>query len=329
MPLARMLLLLASTSVGVFAGVAVNVDCTRIRAGNTRLLHIADADALGPMYLSDHSALIDAGWRLGVLYRKCDSAAGNLPSSGCAFMSSVQLMYATVQAHANVSSADVQTAVQTLRCSLGAEELWEERVSKTLLVTATARIGIRTPRTTSVPVAYKIRKSKISQFARRLPLVVKSDFDGGGRDHVIQQYPTGPTLAYDGMALDGQILGGFAAAKLLDGVVLGMGDSPLVRLRQAVSGKLPLSQFAANWYTPLAHSIVTASYFHSPQPPSDLLYCPSVYTAYPTQLAEYVTSRWRKTATLITDEHNQDLRCRYKNKRHQPGLSIQLTSAGM
>mmetsp|Transcript_20618 Transcript_20618/g.52333 ORF Transcript_20618/g.52333 Transcript_20618/m.52333 type:complete len:110 (+) Transcript_20618:1-330(+) len=36
----------------------------------------------------------------------------------------------------------------------------------------------------------------------------------------------------------------------LDGAVLDMGDSPLVRLRQAVSGELPLSHFVANWYTP-------------------------------------------------------------------------------
>ncbi|KAJ1621329.1 hypothetical protein T492DRAFT_887163 [Pavlovales sp. CCMP2436] len=310
MPLARMLLFLASTSVDVFAGAAANVDCARIRAGNTRLLHITDDGAYGPYYLNDHSGLIAAGWRLGVLQADLVRALVEWRPT--------YLMYATVRALENVSSADVQTAVQTLRCSLGAEELWEERVSKTLLVAAAARIGIRTPWTWYVPAECKIRKSEISQLTRRLaPL------------RVIQQYLTGPTLAYDGTALDGQILGGFAraeaAAKLLDGVVLGMGDSPLVRLWQAVSGELPLSHFAANWYTHLAHSIVSLTVFmHSPHPPSDLMYYPSVYTAFPTQLAEYEGSTWRKTTTLITDEHNQGLQCRYMDQRHQPGLSIQL-----
>jgi len=31
----------------------------------------------------------------------------------------------------------------------------------------------------------------------------------------------------------------------------------------------------------------------------------------------------KKTATLVTNKRNQGVRCRYQNKRHQPGLSIQ------
>jgi hypothetical protein len=82
MPLGRVLLLLASTSVGAFAGAAANVDCARIRAGNTRLLHLADLGLYEPLYLDDHSGLIAAGWRLGVLHRKCESANVR-PIAGC------------------------------------------------------------------------------------------------------------------------------------------------------------------------------------------------------------------------------------------------------
>mmetsp|Transcript_20044 Transcript_20044/g.50224 ORF Transcript_20044/g.50224 Transcript_20044/m.50224 type:complete len:276 (-) Transcript_20044:157-984(-) len=112
----------------------------------------------------------------------------------------------------------------------------------------------------------------------------------------------------------------------IDGAMLGIGDSPLVRLRQAVSGELPLSHFAANWYTPLAHSIVAVSFYHSPtdflQLPTDLMYCPSVYTAFPTQLAQYVS---KGAGTLVTDERDPGLQCRYTNTKRRPGLSIQLT----
>jgi hypothetical protein len=105
-----------------------------------------------------------------------------------------------------------------------------------------------------------------------------------------------------------------------DGAVLGMGDSPLVRLRQAVSGELPLSHFAASWYTPLAHSIVSLTLFsHSAEPPTDLMYCPSVYTTFPTDMAPYVASMWPGTAKLATDGGG----CSYENMRHQPGLPIQ------
>ncbi|KAJ1627664.1 hypothetical protein T492DRAFT_876380 [Pavlovales sp. CCMP2436] len=85
MPLARVLLLIASTSVGAFAGVAANLDCTRIRVANTRLLHLADVDEFGAMYLGDHSRLIAAGWQLGVLFRECNATASR-PYSACDIM---------------------------------------------------------------------------------------------------------------------------------------------------------------------------------------------------------------------------------------------------
>ncbi|KAJ1635876.1 hypothetical protein T492DRAFT_835757 [Pavlovales sp. CCMP2436] len=313
-------------------------------------------------------------------------------------------MHATVRAYANATGADVRMAVQTLRCSLGPEELWEERVSKTLLVAAAARIGIRTPWARRVQ-ATRMKGAEIKEFDSLLPLVIKSDRDGSGAgvrichdrtclklalkrnakvgERSIQQYVSGPTLAYDGTALDGQILGGFARAELLsigrrgfgfllqtidapevaamaaklvahlrytgyfnldwivdsesglpylidtnmrsspgmshDGAVLGMGDSPLARLRQAVSGEVPLAHFAASWYTPLAHSIVSLTLFgHSAEPPSDLMYCPSVYSSFPAEMAEYVSMMHQGTARLDTDG-----RCSYENLRHQPGLPIQ------
>jgi hypothetical protein len=78
MPTACVLLLLASTSAGAFAGGIANDDCAGIRSGNTRLLNIADVGSdVG--YLGMYSGLITAGWRLGVLSRKCDIQS----SSGC------------------------------------------------------------------------------------------------------------------------------------------------------------------------------------------------------------------------------------------------------
>ncbi|KAJ1625224.1 hypothetical protein T492DRAFT_880504 [Pavlovales sp. CCMP2436] len=65
-------LLLVSTS-GAFSA-AVTDDCVQIRTGNTRLLHLADDGPFETTYLSDHAGIISAGWRLGVLHRKCKSA---------------------------------------------------------------------------------------------------------------------------------------------------------------------------------------------------------------------------------------------------------------
>ncbi|KAJ1617158.1 hypothetical protein T492DRAFT_894171 [Pavlovales sp. CCMP2436] len=106
----------------------------------------------------------------------------------------------------------------------------------------------------------------------------------------------------------------------IDGTVIGMGDSPLVRLRQAVTGESLLPHFAANWYTPLAHSIVAVRcMFHDRFPPTDLMYCPSVYTAFPIQLAQYLEVMSPNTARIATDG-----RCSNENVLHLQGLLIQL-----
>jgi hypothetical protein len=276
------LFLFASASAAGAGRVGRDEGCARIRSGNTRVFHLPTTYLNA--YLNDHSGLIGAGWRLGVLHRACEGERFG-PFSACtlsayrqgsppaleyvyrssattsaptdpqlqadlvraliewrpsyvqpAMVDSVQLMHATVRAYANASAADVRTAVQTLRCSLGAEKLWEERVSKTLLIAAAGRIGIRTPWTRRVR-ATRMKGDEIKEFESLLPLVIKSDRDGGGVDvrichdrtclkaalkrkakageRVIQQYVSGPTLAYDGTCLDGQILGGFARAEVL------------------------------------------------------------------------------------------------------------------
>ncbi|KAJ1639522.1 hypothetical protein T492DRAFT_1116608 [Pavlovales sp. CCMP2436] len=418
-----------------------DAQCAQLRAGNTRVLALAVAErSYDNAWLNDHSGLLSAGWRLGVLHRKCE----NHTNPGCilnayqvgsprgleyvyrstsatleptdpqlqadlvralvewrpsyvqpAARASVLLMHATARAYANETAAEAQAAVQMLRCSLGAEELWTEMDSKTLTIAAAERIGVAIPWSRQVRPT-RLKGEEIKEFESLLPLVIKSDRDGGGQDvhvchdrsclktklkrrakdgrRVLQQFISGPTLGFDGSALDGQLLGGFVAAEILshgpngggylietieslqisrwaaqiaahyrftdratglpylidtnmrsscgmgiDGTVLGMGDSPLLRLRQAVTGELPLSHFAANWYTPLAHSIVAVrGMFHDRFPPTDLMYCPSVYTAFPIQLAQYLEVMSPNTARIATDG-----RCSYENALHLQGLLIQ------
>ncbi|KAG8457323.1 hypothetical protein KFE25_003581 [Diacronema lutheri] len=253
--------------------------CTQIRAGNTRLLQLHTDASLRNDHtaLNDHNGIIDAGWQLGVLYRRANKelrayelgsprALGYLRESSARggsdedaallhdvvraivewrpsyvqphLVGSVRTMHAVVRAFANSTRSDERFAVRTLRCSLCDEALWDTRASKIdLILFAQDQLGIRTPWTRLVPAA-GLDARALAQASALLPLVIKSNRDGGGGDVaicqnarcmrlalegyasrasacVLQQYVDGPTLVYDGTALDGQLLGGFSRFEVL------------------------------------------------------------------------------------------------------------------
>jgi hypothetical protein len=153
------------------------------------------------------------------------------------FTTSVLLMQRTAKRYASATNPLIREAVQRLRCSLPAEELWNQSLSKSRLILAAAEIGVRVPWTRRLPpevIADPAGRGLAQILAIELPIVVKSDRDGNGlgvsicndRDclirkassgssFVLQQYVGGPTVAFEGSALDGELLAGFARLELL------------------------------------------------------------------------------------------------------------------
>ncbi|KAJ1630095.1 hypothetical protein T492DRAFT_840324 [Pavlovales sp. CCMP2436] len=390
-------LLLALSSVAGAGRIGRGDDgCARTRRDKARVLHLP---AGGLHILSDHSGSVGAGWRLGVLHRECKGERFG-PYSDCVLNAYRQgsppaLEYVRRSTAKTMSPTDPQLQADLIDALIewrpsyvqpamvDGVQHWEFRIFKTKFLAVAGGIGIRTPWTRRVR-ATRLFGDEIKEFESLLPLVIKTDFDDNGREvvtchdrtclqaaliryamageRVIQQYVSGPTLAYDGTALDGQILGGFARARTIgapevagmvaklaahlrytgyfnldwvvdstsglpylidpnmrgspamshDGTVLGMGDNLLVRLRQVVSGELPLSHFSASWKIPLEHSIVETTFHHNPKAPSDLMYCSSVHTTFP------------RAGGVRLGSPRLDGAATKEIKRLQPGLSIQL-----
>jgi biotin carboxylase len=159
----------------------------------------------------------------------------------CEYQSSLKLLVETVRRYTDSPAPSEREAVQRLRCSLPAEAFHNLVASKSGLVRVAAAAGVRVPSSVIVPAA---GLEALDGAARQrvlkhpLPVIIKSDHDGGGfgvtickRERcldrvlvklarageraVLQQYIEGPTAIYEGVGLDGHLIGGYARAEIV------------------------------------------------------------------------------------------------------------------
>jgi hypothetical protein len=169
----------------------------------------------------------------------------------CEYQTSIELLVETVRRYGTSPAPAERSAVRRLRCSLPAEEHHGVAASKQGLLDVATAAGVRVPSSVSVPAEGLDGlddAARLRVLAQPLPVVLKTDVDGGGsgtrickssrcRDRalakfarlrtaaVVQQYIDGPTVIYEGIGLDGILLGGYARAEV---VTLGRRGPPLL-----------------------------------------------------------------------------------------------------
>lgn len=149
----------------------------------------------------------------------------------------MEMLVETARRYENSTWPEEQRAVRALRCSLPRHrEHWSAVTRKSALFALAARSGVRVPRSVRVP-AEGLSGTRLETALALAPAVVKSDTDAGGRGVqicddracvrdalaelerarapcTVQEYVRGVNTAYTAVFVDGQMVAGYARAKV-------------------------------------------------------------------------------------------------------------------